>query len=198
VNNDFEDGFLRRKVPGESYGLAQGETFDMRFRMVRMRLPDGSFETLFTNLPKARFPKRILYELYHSRWIIEGGILEAKYYDGLLYNVSESPEYCIMESFVALLRHNITVFIASLSKKAKERMSKLAKRFRDKLPKRYIHINYPKALHSIMEFLLGHERCGPGETEDALNKAVVASEVIPSRMNPRTPRPRRQQSHNYR
>ena len=45
--------------------------YPLSFRLVRFPLPDGSSETLLTNLPRERFPLAALKQLYTRRWGIE-------------------------------------------------------------------------------------------------------------------------------
>ena len=45
------------------------DDYPIRFRLVRIKLPDGSFECLVTNLPRDKFPPKKLKKLYHLRWV---------------------------------------------------------------------------------------------------------------------------------
>ena len=57
--------------------------YDLTFRVVCVRLSDGSHEYLVTNLPECEFPPAALRELYHLRWGIETSFRQLKYTVGL-------------------------------------------------------------------------------------------------------------------
>ena len=44
------------------------DTFPISFRIVRIKLSDGSYESLVTNLPSDEFPPKRLKRLYYARW----------------------------------------------------------------------------------------------------------------------------------
>ena len=44
------------------------DTYPISFRVVRVKLSDGSFECLVTNLPAEEFPPKRLKKLYYARW----------------------------------------------------------------------------------------------------------------------------------
>ena len=42
----------------------QGRMYDLKLRIVRFKISDSAYETVFTNLPKYDFPAQVLKELY--------------------------------------------------------------------------------------------------------------------------------------
>ena len=64
-------------------GRKQSNMYDLHFRAVRFLLPDGNYETVYTNLDKDLFPIEKIKELYNLRWSIETSFRELKYAVGL-------------------------------------------------------------------------------------------------------------------
>jgi IS4 transposase len=60
-------------LPSNSrFDLLEGrETYEIKFRAVKFKLPNGTWECLITNLPREEFPPETLMELYWKRWGIE-------------------------------------------------------------------------------------------------------------------------------
>lgn len=61
-------------------------------RIVRLRLKDGSMETLITNLDQTRFSTSALQDLYTKRWGIETSFRQLKYTVGMIHLHSKRPE----------------------------------------------------------------------------------------------------------
>jgi len=61
----------------------QPNMYDLHFRVVRFQIPDGSYETVYTNLDARAFPIEKVKNLYHLRWGIETSFRELKYNVGL-------------------------------------------------------------------------------------------------------------------
>ena len=51
----------------------------IRFRVIRFRLSDGSYESIITNLPRDSFSAKLIKEIYHLRWGIETSFRSLKY-----------------------------------------------------------------------------------------------------------------------
>lgn len=62
-----------------------GDKYHMKLRAVRVRLDNGKFETLVTNLPRAEITADDIKELYRRRWMVEISYRELKYTAGLVY-----------------------------------------------------------------------------------------------------------------
>ena len=53
--------------------------YDLHFRVVRFRISDGCYETIYTDLDTETFPVEKIKELYRLRWGIETSFRELKY-----------------------------------------------------------------------------------------------------------------------
>lgn len=79
--------------------------YPMKFRVVRVLLDTGEYETLATSLPPSFTPSEIK-ELYHARWGIETSFRELKYDIGLVNLHGKSDEFASQEIFSSLLIMN--------------------------------------------------------------------------------------------
>ena len=77
-------------------------------RIVRLRLKDGSTETLITNLDQTQFPPAALRDLYARRWGIETSFRQLKYTVGMVHLHSKRPELILQEIFSAFIIFNFT------------------------------------------------------------------------------------------
>ena len=59
-------------------------TFNLKYRLVRIKISDGLYEMIATNLPIDKIPPSELLKLYSMRWGIETSFREIKYMHGLL------------------------------------------------------------------------------------------------------------------
>lgn len=75
-------------------------------RIVRLRLKDGTSETLITNLDQAQFPPAALRSLYARRWGIETSFRQLKYTVGLVHLHSKRPELILQEILSAFIIFN--------------------------------------------------------------------------------------------
>lgn len=82
-----------------------GDFYDLSFRVVRLRLPDGSFETLLTDLD---LPPDRLKRLYARRWGIETSFRQLKYTVGLLHLHAKKPDLVLQEIFSMLTVYNFS------------------------------------------------------------------------------------------
>ena len=98
-----------------------GELFyTLRFRLVRLKLPNGKTEVLVTNLEQKRFPPDELNELYRMRWGVETSFRELKYTVGLLYFHGKKAAFIRQEIFARLILYNFTEVIANRAAVKKE------------------------------------------------------------------------------
>ena len=89
-----------------------GEPFyTLRFRLVRLKLPNGKIEVLVTNLGPAAFPPDKLMTLYQKRWGIETSFRELKYTVGLLNFHGKKSAFIRQEIFARLIMYNFTEYI---------------------------------------------------------------------------------------
>ncbi len=82
------------------------DDYPIRFRLVRVKLPDGSFECLVTNLPRDKFPPKKLKKLYHLRWGVENAYRDLKYSVDLLHFHGKSAQAVLQEVFCSIVIFN--------------------------------------------------------------------------------------------
>ena len=91
--------------------------YDISFRLVRIRLDNGTFENIVTNLPENEFKEEDLKKLYYLRWAEENAFRDLKYslcqkefhskkYD---YIVQEVWERTILFNFCSAITGGITI-----------------------------------------------------------------------------------------
>ena len=88
-------------------------TYELLFRLVKLKLDNGTTEYLITNLPQKRFPPSGIKKLYHLRWGIEVSFLFAKYSVAMNFFHSIKREYIIQEIFAKLILFNLVSLIVS-------------------------------------------------------------------------------------
>ncbi len=79
--------------------------YPMSFRVVRVLLNTGQYETLVTNLPP-EITAQELKELYHARWGIETAFRELKYGLGLVNLHGKSDDFAAQEIYSAITMAN--------------------------------------------------------------------------------------------
>ena len=95
------------------YG-AQDE-FPLSLRVVRVKIPDGGYENLITNLPPEEFDLFELCDLYHLRWKIENSFRELKHVIGSQDFGCRIFEYVIHEVWARLILYNFCSRITALA-----------------------------------------------------------------------------------
>ena len=145
--------------------------FSLRFRIVRFKISDDSYEVILTNLNQKQFPPSVLKELYAMRWGIEVSFRTLKYTIGLLHFHSKKPEYILQEIFARLTMYNFTAFIAA---------GVPPKKPKDNRKHKY-KVNFSVATGICRKFFLG--LCTPETVE-----AVIRRHILPIRPNKHKPR----------
>ena len=82
--------------------------YELAFRVVRFKLPSGTFESLVTNLPEDEFSTEALEQLYHRRWNIETSFRDLKYTIGLTKFHASKPDFIYQEIWARLISYNFT------------------------------------------------------------------------------------------
>lgn len=85
--------------------------YPLSFRVVRLKLDNGSYECLLTNLPQTDFDMAALKELYNRRWGIETSFRHLKHSIGLLYFHSKKIESIEQEIWARLILYNYSMAI---------------------------------------------------------------------------------------
>ena len=107
----------------EKYRLiSSGSTFDflpkgskdaypLRFRIIRIKISEGLYETLVTNLWDNEFSADDIKNIYKMRWGIETSFRELKYHVGLIAFHSKKKDCVIQEIFASLIMYNFSMLI---------------------------------------------------------------------------------------
>ena len=148
--------------------------YELRFRLIKIQLGNGSYEYLVTNLPVSKFPPRVMKELYHLRWGIEVSFLFLKYGIALNYFHSVKREFLIQEIYARLILSN---FISLVAACAKLPYTGTAYRYK---------ISYSDAIYKCRGFLIGHKAYA-----DVLS--LLLRDKVPIRPNRSYPRNMRSQ-----
>lgn len=141
----------------------------MNFRLVRIKLSDGKYEMLITNLNPEEFSPADLKQLYSLRWGIETSFRSLKYTLGLLFFQSKKAECILQEIFAKLTMYNFTELITSHIV------------IRQKRRKLSYKINFSASVHICRNFLL--KNISPPEIEALISKFLVPLKNIAN--NPR-------------
>jgi len=80
--------------------------YDLKIRVVRFKLDTGKYETLVTTLPRNRFSRDDLKELYHKRWGIETSFRHLKYATGLAHIKAKGLDMALQEIYISLIKYN--------------------------------------------------------------------------------------------
>ena len=92
--------------------LDNSDTYQIAFRVVRFKLPNGSYECIVTNLPRDSFSSMALKDLYHRRWQIENAYRDLKYTVDLLHFHGKSANSVLLELYCSLIMFNYCAYIA--------------------------------------------------------------------------------------
>ena len=105
--------FLPKKSSFDLCDLESCPYYDLNFSVVCVRLSDGNYEYLITNLPSDEFSIVAIKELYHLRWGIETAFRHLKYTIGLNAFHTKKAEFIRQEIFARLILFNFCQIIAS-------------------------------------------------------------------------------------
>ena len=85
----------------------------LKFRIVRFKISEDTYETVITNLPADKYPSEELKKLYASRWGIETSFRDLKYTIGLLKYHSKKTACIRQEIYARLTLYNFVEVITS-------------------------------------------------------------------------------------
>lgn len=85
----------------------------MDIRVTRIKLSDGSYECLVSNLPMPEFTSDDLKDIYHARWNIETSFRYLKYAVGMTSFHAKKVEFVKQEIFAKLTLYNFSAFITN-------------------------------------------------------------------------------------
>lgn len=156
--------------------------YNLKFRVVRFKLSEDSYEVVLTNLDKQTFPPALIKELYGKRWGIETSFRNLKYTVGLLHFHSKKVEFIFQEIYARLIMYNFFELIIS-------------KTVVQKKQSKYVYmINFSVAAHICREFFL--KRIPPNDIEALISRYLTP--VRPDRSRPRKVSPKAPISFLYR
>lgn len=110
----LDEGKLYRfinKTVAFDYFNDDNNSYDISFRVVRIKISEDNYETLFTNLDKSEFPANKIKDLYHTRWGIETSYRELKHIIGLTAFHSKKVAFNIQEIYARLVLYNFCEMI---------------------------------------------------------------------------------------
>lgn len=84
----------------------------LRFRAVKIKTSENTYEYLITNLPYS-FDIDDIREIYHLRWGIEVTFRYLKHANGMLHFHCKKPEFLKQEIYASLILYNFGIFIAN-------------------------------------------------------------------------------------
>lgn len=143
--------------------------YPLSYRLIKIKLEDGHFEYLLTNLPRESFGLSEMKELYHLRWKIETSFLFLKYGFCLNYFHSIKPERINQEIYAKIIMYNFTSLIVATVK------------IPDKKKKYKYKIAFTDSIYLCMDYLLERQEWDYIEKELLRHKTPIR----PDRKYPR-------------
>ena len=157
--------------------------YDIEFRIVRVRLDNGTYICIATNLSEEKFPLEEINKLYRMRWSEETSFRELKYTIGLINWHSSKYDGILQESNARMILYNFCELVTSHAMVKKSKNTKHAYK-----------INFAIAVN-IYRAYLKHDG---NETETML---LIQKYLTPVRYNRKYPihlRPKRNRDFMYR
>ena len=144
--------------------------YPIKLRIIRLKIGDGSYEYLISNLPRERFHLQEFKCLYHLRWSIETSFRQLKHTLALNYFHSIKREFIEQEVFARLTMFNfISLTIGTVDVKKSEDL------------KYEYMVSFSESVNICRKCLLG--RIGPIKL-----KALLLQRLIPKRPERSFPR----------
>lgn len=103
--------FLDSKSTFDFLPKGSKESYPLKFRIIRIKISEGHFETLVTNLWNDEFSAEDIKRIYKMRWGIETSFRELKYHIGLIAFHSKKKDCVIQEIFASLIMYNFSMLI---------------------------------------------------------------------------------------
>lgn len=169
---------IYRFVPSRStfdfLDLQENLFYPISFRVVRFVLPNGTYETVITNLSAADFPPDEIKSIYNRRWGIETSFRALKYTVGLTNFHAKKQEFITQEIFARMIMYNfaemITLHVV---------ISQMDKRHP-------YQVNFTVAVHVCRHFLRSRDNEPPPDVEALIRKNILPIRPIrPGQKNTR-------------
>lgn len=135
--------------------------YPISFRVVRVEIVDGVYETLITNLNQSEFLPEELKMLYGMRWGIETSFRELKHTVGLVNFHAKKQEYIIQEIYARMIIYNFAEMITShvvISQTG---------------TKHSYQVNFTVAIHVCRHFLRHYNGVNPHDVEALIQKNIL-------------------------
>lgn len=170
--NNAPELYHRAHCSNTPYFLnASVREYQLAFRVVRLRLDNGAYECLLTNLPKEDFDLTALKKVYGMRWGIETAFRYLKHSVGLLYFHSKKTESIEQEIWARLILYNFCMAVTSDTGRKKKTAGYLYK------------VNIANAVHVCRRFLKKLTDESPPNVEQ-----LISEELSPVRAERNSPR----------
>ncbi len=141
--------------------LRENLFYPISFRVVRFVLPNGTYETVITNLSAIDFPPDEIRSIYNMRWGIETSFRALKYTVGLTNFHAKKQESIIQEIFAKMIMYNFAEMITSHVV-----ISQTDKRH-------HYQVNFTVAVHVCRQFLRSKEDEPPPDVEALIRKNIL-------------------------
>lgn len=117
------------------------DAYPLRFRIIRIKISEGLYETLVTNLRDNEFSADDIKNIYKMRWGIETSFRELKYHVGLIAFHSKKKDCVTQEIFASLIMYNFSMLITENILIDDDKHNKYRSR-----------VNYATAIHICIAF----------------------------------------------
>lgn len=129
--------------------------------VVRFILPNGTYETVITNLSAVGFPPAEIKSIYTMRWGIETSFRALKYTVGLTNFHAKRQESIIQEIFARMILYNFAEVVTSHVV-----ISQMDKRH-------HYQVNFTVAVHVCRHFLRSRGDGPPPDVEALIRKNIL-------------------------
>ena len=162
--------FLTTNSTFDFLPIGSRDTYQLKFRIIRIKISEGLYETLVTNLWDDEFSADDIKKIYKMRWGIETAFRELKYHIGLIAFHSKKKDCVIQEIFASLIMYNFSMLITDNIL------------IDDKHNKYRSRVNYAAAIHICIAFFRSDNICSSHlEKLIARNKCPVRPDHIAAR-----------------
>lgn len=88
----------------------ENQFFPLPLRIVRFKISDDKYETIYTNLDPVAFPASVIKQLYSLRWGVETSFRRLKHTLGIIYTHSKKADFIFQEIFAKAIMFNFIAF----------------------------------------------------------------------------------------
>jgi hypothetical protein len=141
--------------------LKENLFYPISFRVVRFVLPNGTYESVITDLSAVHFPPDEIRSIYNMRWGIETSFRALKYTVGLTHFHAKRQESIIQEIFARMIMYNFAEMITSHVV-----ISQMDKRHP-------YQVNFTVAVHVCRRFLRSRDDEPPPDVEALIRKNIL-------------------------